>query len=169
MDKIAFGGSCHWCTEAIFQSLQGVVKVEQGFVSSTGIHHTFSEAVIVHFDSSSINLTDLIEIHLHTHRSASNHALRLKYRSAVYFFSEEQKLESLKILKNLEQKFTEPLITEILPFRAFKSSKIQFIDYYYKNPERPFCRTYIRPKLNLLLDKFNDKIDNHRIKRDAIY
>jgi peptide-methionine (S)-S-oxide reductase len=35
-DKIALGGGCHWCTEAVFQSLKGVQKVEQGYVASTG-------------------------------------------------------------------------------------------------------------------------------------
>ena len=47
MKKIGFGGGCHWCTEAIFQALNGVESVEQGWISSLNPYDTFSEAVIV--------------------------------------------------------------------------------------------------------------------------
>ena len=90
-DKIALGGGCHWCTEAVFQHLKGVDRVEQGYVSSDGMHSTFSEAVIVHFEPQMIPLAKLIEIHLYTHNSTSNHSFRKKYRSAVYYLNEAQK------------------------------------------------------------------------------
>ena len=80
IDQIALGGGCHWCTEAIFQSLIGVIKVEQGYVSSTGENSIFSEAVIIHFNAAKISLSNLIEIHLHTHNSISHHSMRDKYR-----------------------------------------------------------------------------------------
>jgi peptide-methionine (S)-S-oxide reductase len=47
VSKIGFGGSCHWCTEAIFLSLKGVTAVKQGWIASDGQNSTFSEAVIV--------------------------------------------------------------------------------------------------------------------------
>ena len=53
LNKIALGGGCHWCTEAVFQSLIGVKKVEQGYVASIEENKSFSEAVIVHFNSES--------------------------------------------------------------------------------------------------------------------
>ena len=49
MTRIAFGGGCHWCTEAVFQSLRGVVTVEPGWISSEPPFGSFSEAVIVEF------------------------------------------------------------------------------------------------------------------------
>ena len=65
ISKIGFGGGCHWCTEAVFQSLKGVLKVEQGWVSSTKENDAFSEAVIVHFNYNIISIKELTEIHLH--------------------------------------------------------------------------------------------------------
>ena len=89
--KIAFGGGCHWCTEAVFQQLKGVIRVEQGFVASVNEYQSFSEAVIVHFNPSIIPLKILVEIHLYTHKSTSNHSMRSKYRSAIYYFTDEEK------------------------------------------------------------------------------
>ena len=152
--KIAFGGGCHWCTEAVFQSLQGVAEVNQGWVASTNKNNTFSEAVIVHFNPLDINLKDLISIHLATHKSTSNHSMRKKYRSAFYVFSNQQKTESENILTEVQENIASQIITQILPFSEFKPSEVQFQNYYKKNPQKPFCQKYILPKLELISNRF---------------
>jgi peptide-methionine (S)-S-oxide reductase len=153
-EKIGFGGGCHWCTEAVFQSLKGVEQVEQGWVASTGANNSFSEAVIVHFSANSIALKVLVEIHLHTHRCTSNHSMRTKYRSAVYYFDEDQKRLIDDFIKNLQGDFDEKIITQALPFSDFKLNTENFRDYYFSNPEKAFCKTYISPKLAVLMNKF---------------
>lgn len=152
--KIGFGGGCHWCTEAVFQSINGVANVEQGFIASTGVHTDFSEAVVVHFSEDSISLKDIIAIHLHTHNSTSQHAMRNKYRSAVYVFSDVDINAISMVLESLQDDFHEKLITQVLPFRTFKSSSSQFHNYYDTDPERPFCKTHIHPKLQILKAKY---------------
>jgi len=156
--KVGFGGGCHWCTEAVFESLKGVKKVEQGFIKSVDEHAFFSEAVIVHFDSKVILLQDLIEIHLHTHQSTSNHSFRKKYRSAIYYFSISEKELLQNILDSLQLQFELPLITKILPFDEFKPSRDELHNYYLKNPKKPFCKQYINPKLNLLREKYSASV-----------
>ena len=153
--KIAFGGGCHWCTEAVFQSLKGVEKVEQGFVASNEENSSFSEAVIVHFIAGEISINILIEVHLLTHKSTSNHSMREKYRSAIYTFSEAQKEETLDLLNNFQPQFDHKLITQVLDFSAFKASIEAFQNYYLKNPEKPFCKQFIHPKLELLSKKYS--------------
>ena len=154
-EKIGFGGGCHWCTEAVFQSLIGVSKVEQGFIAATE-DDQFSEAVIVHFNPEMISLKTLVEIHLHTHKSTSNHSMRNKYRSAVYTFNDTQKKVAKKILEELQLDFSKEIITQILSFREFNISDELFQNYYYKNPSKPFCETYINPKLSLLMKEFSN-------------
>jgi peptide-methionine (S)-S-oxide reductase len=58
--KIGFGGGCHWCTESVFQSLKGVQKVEQGWIASTNENDSFSEAVLVYFDETTIDIKVLL-------------------------------------------------------------------------------------------------------------
>lgn len=158
LKKAGFGGGCHWCTEAVFQFLKGVKNVEQGFISSTGEAATFSEAVIVEYDPEVVPLEVLIEIHLHTHRSTSSHSFRKKYRSAIYFFDPETAATSKKALEQLQKEFNEKIITEVIPFREFKASDEMFTNYYLSDPEKPFCRSYIHPKLNFLRENYTKEV-----------
>src|SRR5690606_3031682 len=109
ISKIGLGGGCHWCTEAVFQAVEGVVKVEQGYIASTPPADSFSEAVVVHYLPKKVNLERLLEIHLHTHNATSNHSFRKKYRSAVYFLATEDEVEVRKILDLLQKQFEKKL------------------------------------------------------------
>ncbi|WP_430967890.1 peptide-methionine (S)-S-oxide reductase [Spongiimicrobium sp. 2-473A-2-J] len=162
IQKIAFGGGCHWCTEAVFLSLRGVVRVQQGFVASDGSNSTFSEAVIVDYDVEHIALETLIAVHLHTHNSTKEHRMRDKYRSAIYTFTEKDAVKAQNLLGVLQKDFEEPLVTHVLPFKKFTPSEKAFHNYYYTDPERPFCTTYIAPKLKLLLTQFSDHVDRNK-------
>ncbi|MEL4307009.1 peptide-methionine (S)-S-oxide reductase [Joostella sp. CR20] len=162
MMKVALSGSCYWCMEAIYQSLIGVDLVEQGFVSSDD--DEFSEAIIVHFQPEVIDLKTLIEIHLHTHKCTVNHSWRDKYKSAVYVFSEAQKIVAEKILEALQGDFSETIITKVLMYKQFKPSEEMFHNYYYNNPEKPFCERYIHPKLKKILTDFSEYADSEKLK-----
>ena len=158
VQRIGFGGGCHWCTEAVFQSLIGVEKVEQGWIASVGEAFAFSEAVIVHYRPNEISLNVLVAIHLHTHKSTAEHSMREKYRSAIYFYVEEEQAVLTKILEQLNGDFDQQLITQILPFASFKPSREAIKNYYYSNPKKPFCETFINPKLKLLLERFSEHV-----------
>lgn len=145
--KIALGGGCHWCTEGVFVFLRGVDRVEQGWVASAPPNDAFSEAVIVHYDPAVISANDLVEVHLRTHAATTTHALRHKYRSAIYAFSAADEQDFSTILDKLRTRFATPLVTQVLPFVAFKPSLPEHQDYYRTDPDRPFCVRFITPKL----------------------
>jgi peptide-methionine (S)-S-oxide reductase len=149
LQKIGFGGGCHWCTEAYFQSLRGVEKVEQGWIASNPPNEAFSEAVIVHYDPQIIPLKILIAIHLHTHAATKRHHFREKYRSAVYVFDGNIQ-EAETMIQEHQSDFAEPLITQVLPFAAFKENTETYQNYFQKNSEGAFCKTYILPKLKMM-------------------
>ncbi|MEP6343292.1 MAG: peptide-methionine (S)-S-oxide reductase [Maricaulaceae bacterium] len=151
---IGFGGGCHWCTEAVFQDLRGVSYVEQGFIRSTPPYDRFSEAVIVHFNPEQISLSVLTDIHLRTHASGANHSMRGKYRSAVYVKGEAQRQQVEAILADIQTQFDTLRVTQVLDHTAFKPSDPQFQNYYKTDPERPFCKTYIDPKLARIRKQF---------------
>lgn len=159
---IGFGGGCHWCTEAVFVALRGVDLVEQGFICAEAPDDSFSEAVLVTFRPEEISLGTLSEIHLRTHSCTSNHAMRAKYRSAIYAMNEAQAEAARKILFELAPEFEAPLVTRVLLFRAFKASDERFQHYAEKNAGGPFCTTFIDPKLALIRKEYGDFVSSAR-------
>ena len=157
-EKINFGGGCHWCTEAVFNQLIGIFKVHQGVIKSVPPNDYFSEAVVIEFNPQEIPLKALIEIHLRTHASTSNHRMREKYRSAIYTHTDEQAASVTSILKELQTGFDKKLITQVLPFVEFQASEEKYQNYFDKNAEGQFCKTYIDPKLNLLRKQYSSLI-----------
>lgn len=153
--KFGFGGGCHWCTEAVFKQLKGVHKVLQGYIASTSSSSNYSEAVIVSFNPSEISLKDLIIVHLNTHASTKEHSFRDKYRSAVYYYSLNDKLYIKRLLEDLKREDNKAYITKILKLESFRESRESIRNYYAKHPDAPFCNRYIAPKLNLLKKNYS--------------
>ncbi|MCP9236694.1 peptide-methionine (S)-S-oxide reductase [Lewinella sp. JB7] len=154
LERIGLGGGCHWCTEGVFVSLRGVVRVEQGWIASRSPYDTPSEAVIVHFDPGRITAGKLITVHLETHAAWSDHAFRGKYRSAVYYFRAREADHYRQLLAAVAGQTDRTLRTMVLPFKSFKPSLPEHRDYFRSDPERPFCRRYIVPKLNHLREQY---------------
>ena len=163
MLKVGFGGGCHWCTEGVFQSLKGILKVEQGWISSLGDNSEFSEGVIVHFNTEVISLEDLIEIHLYTHSSTSSHHMRNKYRSAVYSVSKKDRVNAERIIQSFQKDFREKIVTQSLYLNDFKENEERYLNYLYSRPGSGFCATYIHPKLRFLMNRFLDKVQTEKL------
>jgi peptide-methionine (S)-S-oxide reductase len=162
--KAGFGGGCHWCTEAVFSSLKGIELVQQGWIASDGENTSFSEGVLIEYDTRYITLETLIAVHLHTHSSTAQHSMRGKYRSAVYVFSTDDAADSLTAIQSLQKDFDKPVITQVLPYCDFRLNREDSLNYYYSDPERPFCENYINPKLKLLLQQFTNVADSDKLK-----
>jgi len=154
--KVGFGGGCHWCTEGIYLQLRGVREVKQGWIRSNGDNSSFSEAVVVDFDEQQISLETLCHVHFLTHSSTVNHKLRDKYRSAIYFNSQDQ-VEALEIIRSAYNEANRVnLITKILCLEEFKINIEKYQNYYGKNHGSPFCERYIEPKLEIILLKYGE-------------
>ena len=88
--------------------------------------------------------------------------MRNKYRSAIYTFTEDQNDVAEQALRDLQADFDQPIITKILPFQSFRLNEENYLDYYYKDPSKPYCQNIVNPKLKELLAKFADHIAPER-------
>lgn len=82
--------------------------------------------------------------------------MRGKYRSAIYTFDEPQAEQAREALRRLQSEFDAPLQTLVLDRVAFEDSEPRYRNYYLSGPDRPFCETYIDPKLTVLRESFSD-------------
>ncbi|TCD05941.1 hypothetical protein EZ449_15485 [Pedobacter frigidisoli] len=83
---------------------------------------------------------------------------RRVYRSAIYYISAGQKDKAIQAIENLKDGFSHPIITRVVPFKTFELNQKTFLNYHQKNPDTPFCNTYISPKLSLLMQKFGKHV-----------
>ncbi len=158
METIGFGGGCHWCTEGVFQALRGVIQVDQGFIQSEAPSDTWAEGVIVTFDPAIIGLATLTEVHVRTHSANGTYSPEGRYRSAIYIFEADQRRAVARTIARFAQEMNEATRTLVLPFTGFKPSDARYHDYYRTDPNRPFCRRYIDPKLDYIRRHFADII-----------
>ncbi|PSW16904.1 peptide methionine sulfoxide reductase [Photobacterium sanctipauli] len=161
VEQVGFSGGCYWCIEAVFQSLVGVNTVRQGWIKPIN-GRTFTEGVLIDFQPETISLEVLIAVHLHTHNCTSRHALRYRYPSGIYVTSELQRLNAKQALVMNQADFDDELLTRVYDLGSFKLSDESMWNYYYANPNKPFCQTKIKPKLKALLDQFSDHVDSNK-------
>jgi peptide-methionine (S)-S-oxide reductase len=154
LEKVGFGGGCHWCTEGVFQALRGVDHVDQGYIQSESPADTWSEGVTVRFNPSIISLTTLSEVHLRTHSAGRARTLRSKYRSAIYVVEASQRREAESAVAQFVAESGMTVQTRVLQLVSFKPSETHYQNYYRTDPNRPFCRRYIDPKLDYIRQHF---------------
>ncbi len=167
-------GGCFWCLEAIFNQLRGVEKVVSGYsggtvpdpsyqeVSTGTTGHT--EAVQITFDRRLISFKELLEvfftIHDPTTLNRQGADVGTQYRSAVFFHTPEQEAAAKEMIIKLESKkiWDAPIITEITPFKALYPAEKYHQEYFFHNPDQPYCRVVIEPKVAKLRKQFLAKL-----------
>jgi peptide-methionine (S)-S-oxide reductase len=110
--------------------------------------------VIVRFDPTIISLVTLAEIHLRTHSANGSYSPGGRYRSAIYVFDVDQRRDATRVIAEFQQASGEAARTVVLEVSGFKPSDARYQNYYRTDPDRPFCRRFIDPKLDYLRRHF---------------
>ena len=174
MDTATFGTGCFWCTEAIFERLNGVVKVISGYTGGSVVNPTYeevctgttghAEACSIIYDSAVISYDELLEVFWKTHDPTTlnrqGNDVGTQYRSAVFYHSEQQKLlaEHYKAAINESGAYPNPIVTTIEPYSTFYTAEGYHQNYYNANPGQMYCRYVIQPKVEKFEKIFKDKL-----------
>jgi len=170
-----FGTGCFWCTEAVFQSLKGVYKVESGYSGGKVVNPTYkevcngntghAEVVQITYDPKVISFSKLMEVFFKTHDPTTLNRqgadVGTQYRSAVFYHNEEQRrfAEEIKEKLNKEKAYDSPIVTEITAFTKFYPAEDYHQDYYNLNGQsNGYCRMVIQPKLEKFKKAFADAL-----------
>lgn len=173
MSLATFGGGCFWCTEAIFQQLQGVQKVVSGYsggkvpgkptyreVCSGRTGH--AEVVQITFDGQQISYDDLLRVFMSTHDPTTLNRqgadAGTQYRSVIFYHDAEQEKVAREILAEMAGYYPNPIVTEVSPLETFYPAEDYHQDYYNQNPGQGYCNFVISPKLAKFRKEYADKL-----------
>ena len=179
-EKATFGGGCFWCTEAIFESLRGVVSVISGYAGGITENPTYeqvctgktghAEVVQITFDPSVITYEELLEVFFLTHDPTTlnrqGNDIGTQYRSIILFHNERQKALAEQTKSELQKvgAWDKPIVTEIVPLTTFYPAEDYHQDYFAKNPEKAYCQAVIRPKMEKFRKVFKAKLKGGGLK-----
>jgi peptide methionine sulfoxide reductase msrA/msrB len=174
LQQATFGGGCFWCTEAVFERLEGVYSVVSGYSGGTVPNPTYkqvltgltghAEVVHISFNSRVISFVDLLEVFWKTHDPTTLNRqgpdVGTQYRSVIFYHNEQQRQLATEYRQKLQESgaFDAPIVTQIKPYQSFYPAELYHQGYYDENSRQPYCQTVIRPKLKKFEKVFKDKL-----------
>jgi peptide-methionine (S)-S-oxide reductase len=174
MELATLAGGCFWCTEAVFQKLNGVESVTPGYTGGQTDNPTYeevstgetghAEAIQIEFDPQIVSYETLLEVFWQLHdpttlnQQGADHGTQ--YRSAIFYHNDKQKELAEKSLEQIARSgmYSDPIVTEIVPFEKFYPAEEEHRNFYENNPNQPYCRVVIDPKITKLFKKFDSLI-----------
>lgn len=155
------GGGCFWCLEAAYERLPGVISVENGYAGGSRENPSYesvctgltghAEVVRVTYDESKLGYPDILElfwkIHDPTTEDRQGADIGEQYRSVIFYLDEDQKTAAEASRRAAQERFTDPIVTDILPAPVFWKAEDWHQGYFRKHPEEAYCRIVVAGKL----------------------
>lgn len=170
IETATFAGGCFWCTEAVFQRLKGVEKIESGYSGGTIPNPTYeqvcdgktghAEVIQLTFNPKIISFAKLVEVFFHQHDPTTlnrqGNDTGTQYRSVIFYHNESQRKVAEEKRQEIAKQNLYPgkIVTEIVPFTKFYKAENYHQDYYNKNSYQPYCQYVIDPKIQKLYKEF---------------
>lgn len=173
MSEVAtLGGGCFWCTEAVYSDLKGVEKVESGYSGGNAPNPSYedvctgdtghAEVVQLTFDPKVISYKDLLEIFFSIHDPTTLNRqgadTGTQYRSVILYHDENQKKIAEKVIEESRKNFNQPIVTQLVPFKAFYKAEDYHQEYFLNNPNQPYCQVVVGPKVAKFRKHYPDKL-----------
>jgi peptide-methionine (S)-S-oxide reductase len=174
LQKATLGSGCFWCTEAIFERLNGVKSVVSGYSGGKVENPTYEEVCTgttghaevtqITYDPKVISFDELLEVFWKTHDPTTlnrqGNDVGTQYRSVIFYHNEEQKKLAEKYKEELNKSgaWDKPIVTEISPFTKFYPAEDYHQEYYENNPNQGYCAFVIAPKVEKFEKVFKDKL-----------
>ncbi|MEM9585679.1 MAG: peptide-methionine (S)-S-oxide reductase MsrA [Planctomycetota bacterium] len=168
-----FAGGCFWCTEAVFERMEGVGDVVSGYIGGHVINPTYrevcsattghAEAVEIYYDPEKTTYEELMEVFFKTHDPTTLNRQGAdagpQYRSSIFYHNEEQKKAAEKYIQKLDESgaYADPIVTKLEKATKFFTAEEYHQDYFRKNPNEGYCRAVVAGKVQKFNELFQDK------------
>ena len=148
MKEIYLAGGCFWGVEEYLSRIEGVVDTEVGYANGDKVNPTYeevctgttghAETTYVKFDKDIITLEELLsrfwKIINPTVKDRQGPDIGDQYRTGIYYVEDEDLDVIKKTLREQQEKYTEPIVTEIEKLSSFYRAEEYHQDYLKKNP-----------------------------------
>ncbi|MFP6901042.1 MAG: peptide-methionine (S)-S-oxide reductase MsrA [Opitutales bacterium] len=155
------GGGCFWCTEAVFELVEGVVDVVSGYAGGTTLNPTYddictgntghAEVIKITYDPAKVSYDKLLKTfgvcHDPTTLNQQGFDTGTQYRSVIMYHDDEQKASAEKWKIEIGKEFIDPIVTEIVEAPVFYLAEEDHQDFFRRYPNAGYCAFVIRPKL----------------------
>lgn len=172
IELATLGGGCFWCVEAVYQELNGVLKVESGYSGGHVANPTYreictgttghAEVAQITFDPSVVSFQEILEVFFTVHDPTTlnrqGNDVGTQYRSVIYYHSPEQKEIAEAGKSAAAALWDDPIVTEISPLDVFYKAEAYHQDYFKNNPNQPYCMFVVGPKVKKFREKFEAKM-----------
>lgn len=166
------GGGCFWCTEAVFQQIRGVLKVESGYAGGLRPQPTYedictgttghAEVVRLSFDPAVVSYRDLLEIfftiHDPTTLNRQGNDVGTQYRSVIFFHDEQQHATAQQVVKEMAMVWDDAIVTEVSPSPMFYLAEAYHQNYFRQHPDQGYCAVVVAPKVAKARKVFASKL-----------
>lgn len=168
------GNGCFWCTEAVYEQLEGVLSVTSGYAGGLVVNPSYrqvctgatghAEVCQIRYDPERISYAELLEVFFKTHDPTTlnrqGNDVGTQYRSVIFYHDQEQKELAEAIKRDLDASgaYSDPIVTEIAPYTNFYPAEEYHQDYYRNHPEQAYCSAVIAPKLDKFRKVFADRL-----------
>ncbi len=162
MEMATIGGGCFWCTEAVYQQLIGVDKVESGYSGGRTLNPTYeqicegnsghAEVIRIHFDNTIVSYRDILEIfftiHDPTTLNRQGNDVGTQYRSVIYTHSDEQMATAREVIAAMVHVWDAPIVTELQEAPVFYPAEEYHQNYFLNHPMQSYCAFVVAPKVS---------------------
>ena len=174
IDTITLGGGCFWCTEAVYERVNGVTAVESGYSNGHVVDPSYeqvctgntghNEVVRVSFDTEQISLREVLEIFFVVHDPTSlnrqGNDVGTQYRSGIYFSSPEQEKVAREVIAEMTASGTyrSPIVTEVLPLANYSRAEDYHQHYFAQHSNQGYCAFVVAPKVEKFRKTFASRV-----------
>lgn len=171
-EVITLGGGCFWCTEAVFELVDGVTAVESGYSNGRVAQPSYEqvcsgttgcvEVIRVAFDNERISLREVLEIFFVVHDPTTLNRqgadVGTQYRSGIYFHDPAQQAVAREVMDEVNQQLGGRVVTELLPVADYSRAEDYHQHYYAQHPNQGYCAMVAAPKVEKFRKTFARRV-----------
>lgn len=171
MEKIVLGGGCFWCTQAVFDLFDGVLKTTVGYADGITKNPNYTqicegdtnhaEVLEIEFDPKKISLEKILDVFFTMHDPTSLNKQGAdegtQYRSTILYLDEKHKKSIEEFIKKVQVDHSDPIVTQVKKLDVFYPAEEYHQKYYVQNKSQPYCSVVIGTKIAKVKKKYGLK------------